>query len=196
MGKKTQILFSLLTSIQTIYITGKKNLTPLCCFSIPFSRAVTVKWQERSVALHTMLGKCSGMTEEKVSGFSARPRTEKGWSLLLCWVHFFIFLPSTGRLQEGTSRLRRAAGPVAERAGAPHRAHPGPLSWTPKLPHGIRFSAEQGAGGAFWPSSLPWQPSSFCTAVTTPRAPFWDHYPPLPSCSSLATASFPTQITS
>lgn len=56
-------------------------------------------------------------------------------------------------------------GSVAECAGAPHRDHPGPLSRAPKLLHGTRFSAEQGAAGAFWPSSLPSQPTYFCTAV-------------------------------
>lgn len=96
--------------------------------------------------------------------FSSRPGTGKGWQLLLCWVHIFVFLWSTWKLQGRTSGLRRAAGSAAGCAGTPHHAQPRPLSRAPKLPRGTGFSAEQGAGGAPWPSSLPSQPSS-CMAV-------------------------------
>lgn len=72
-----QILFSLLISIQTIYITGNK-IFHLFAASTSLSAEQTVTQQERSVPLHTMLGKCSGTTGEKVNGFSSRLRTGTG----------------------------------------------------------------------------------------------------------------------
>lgn len=159
-----QILFTLLTSIQTIYITGKKNLTPFCCFSIPLSRADTVTWQERSVALHTMLGKCSGTTGKRVNASLPGQELEKGDNYSSAECTFLSFCEAHESCRGETSGLRRAAGSAAGCAGTPHYAQPRPLSQAPKLPRSTRFSAEQGAGGAPWPSSLPSQPSS-CMAV-------------------------------
>lgn len=54
------------------------NLTLLCCFSIPFSRADKVTWQETSVALHTMMGNCLGMTGKRVNACLPGREQEKG----------------------------------------------------------------------------------------------------------------------
>lgn len=169
----------------------------------PFPKADTVTWQERPVTLYEMLGKCSRTTGQKVKGllFFSRLRTGKGWQVLLCQVHIFVFLWSTERLQEGRSSLRRAAGSLAEQAAglATVTTLQAPSALLPRLQHGTRFSVVQGAEEAFLPSSMPSQPTYFFhSCCSAPRAhPFEiTNYPPLPSCSSLAMAWFPTQITS
>lgn len=182
-----QILFSLLTSIHTIYITGEKNLTFVWCFSIPFSRADKGTWQEGSVALHTMLGKCLGMTGRRVNPGQEQQKGDKcssaeGTFLLVC------------EAQEGCRRGQMGSGGqlALQLSVQLHRAHPGP-----KAPAQLQICSRAGGAGALWPRALPWQPSSFCRAlIVHPEHALGHHCLPLPSCSSPALASFPTEITS
>lgn len=176
-----------------------QKLTLLCCFNIPFSKADTA-----GKACNTLRNAGGVLGNHRTGGkmllFSSSLGTGKRWRALLCLVHILVFLWSTEKFQERNG-LRRADGPLAEWAGCltiTTTLH-APSALLQRLQHDTIFSAVQRTEEAFLPSSTPSQPTYFFHSChSAPRAhPFEiTNYPPLPSCSSLATAWFPTQIAS